>query len=242
MKKIRFVLILAIAVFILFVLKDAIIKASIESVVSYKTGLRIEIGGLKTSFSGSSISIKDMFILNPKGFDDRIMAELPEVYIDYDLSAILKRKIHLQNIKINLKELTVVKNKDGRKNLDHIKSLKKEKTERQKEKDPGPPGLQIDDLHLKMGKVIYKDYSSGEKPAITEFDINISARYKNLKNTDAITRLIIAKAMISTTLGALTDFEKFEDIASDALGEGKNVFKKTFEEIKSLFGTPEDEE
>ena len=242
MKKIRFILILAISVFILFVLKDVLIKASIESAVSYKTGLRIEIGELKTSFSKGFIRIKDMFILNPKGYDDRIMAELPEVSIDYDLPAILKRKIHLQNIKINLKELTIVKEKSGRKNLDHIKNLKKKKTEKQKEKDSGSLGMQIDNLYLKMGKVTYKDYSSGGKPTITEFDININARYKNLKNTDAIMRLIIAKAVISTTLGALTDFEKFEDIASDALGEGKNVFKKTFEEIKSLFGTPEDEE
>ena len=241
MKKIRFVLILAIAVFILFVLKDVIIKTSIESVVSYKTGLRIEIGGLKTSFSKSFISIEDMFILNPKGFDDRIMAELPEVYIDYDLPAILKRKIHLQNIKINLKELTIVKEKGDRKNLDQIKSLKKEKTEKQKEKDSRSQGLQIDNLYLKMGKVIYKDYSSGGKPTITEFDININARYKNLKNADAIMELIIAKAIISTALGKLSDFDGFEDIASDASGEGKNVFKKAFEEIKSLLGSPEDE-
>jgi len=241
MKKIRFVLILAIAVFILFALKDIIIKTSIESAVSYKTGLRIEIGELKTSFSKSFISIKDMFILNPKGFNDRIMAELPEVYIDYDLPAILKKKIHLRNIKINLKELTIVKEKGDRKNLDHIKSLKKEKTERQKEKDSGSPGLQIDNLYLKMGRVIYKDYSSGEKPAITEYNININARYKNLKNTDAIMRLIIAKAMISTTLGTLPDFDRFEDMTSDALGGGKDVFKKAFEEIKSLFGKPEDE-
>lgn len=242
MKKIHFVLTLAIAVFMLFLLKDIIIKASIESAVSYKTGLRIKIGELKTNFSKGFISIKDMFILNPKGFDDRIMAELPEVYIDYDLSAILKRKIHLKNIKINLKELMIVKEKDDRKNLDHIKSLKKKGTERQKEKDSGSQSLQIDNLYLKMGKVIYKDYSAGEKPMITEFDININARYKNLKNTDAIMRLIIAKALINTTLSTLSDFDRFEDIASDALDGGKNVFKKAFEEIKSLFGSPEDEE
>ncbi len=241
MKKIRFILILAIALFVLFLLKDTIIKASIESAVSYKTGLRIKIGELKTSFSKNFIDIKDMFILNPKGFDDRIMAELPEIYIDYNLSDILKRKIRLENIKIDLKELTIVKKKSGRKNLDHIKSLKKKETTKQKEKDSGPRSLQIDNLHLKMGKVIYKDYSFGGKPVITEFDININARYKNIKNTDAIMKIIIAKAVISTALNTFSDFDGFEDLASDVLGESKNVFKKAFEEIKSLFNSSEDE-
>lgn len=241
MKKISIILIIIIfTVVAASIAKDLIIKTSIEGIVSLATGLRMNIGSLKVSITDTYIDIKDMVIFNPPHFNDRVMLKAPEVYIDYDLLAILKKKIHLNEVRIDLRELTVVKNRANKTNLDYVKDLKPTQGEAAGEAS-GEQGrrLQIDNLRLKIGKVIYKDYSAGEKPQVSEYKINIDASYKNVKDTKEIMRLIISKAIISTAIGTISGVGKFgEDVASDTLEGGKDVLKKTADEIKDLFKSP----
>jgi len=154
------------------------------------------------------------------------MFSIPEIYIDYDLSALFRKKIHLKNVRINLKEFTIIKNQDGKRNIEYIKDLKKQGKPGKKQKSSSKSAkLQIDNLELKIGKVIYKVYSGEKDPHISEYKINIDARYKNLKSTNEIVTLIIAKAMMNTAIDTLLDFDKVKDIPLDTLESGKNILK-----------------
>lgn len=239
MKKVGVILIILICLIIsASVAKDVIIKNSVKGIASIATGLSLDIGELKTGIAKTYISINDLVILNPPHFNDRVMLDIPEIYIDYDLPSLLKKRIHLYNMRINLKELTVIKDKDGKTNLDYLKGLRQEGGDKEQKGRSKKGSFLIDDLNLKMGKVIYKDYSAGEEPIVSEYKVNIDSRYKNVRDAKEIIRIIIVKAVLNTAIGNLTDFRRFRDIGSDTIESGKDILEKTVTELKNIFEVP----
>jgi len=238
-KIINIIAILSVLTIGISILRDAIIKKSIENVVFLTTGLKLEIGQLKVSIPKSFVSIRDMKVLNPEKFEDRTMLTMPEIYIDYDPAPLLKKEVRLKEVRIDLKEFMVVKNSKGETNLEHVKGLGKTTDEKKEDKkSSGGPDIRIDELSLKIGKVIYKDYSSGGKPAVSEYNINIDARYKNVKNPGEIVKIITAKALMNTALGRLTDFNEFKSMPAGMLNEGRGTLKKTIDNLKNVIKSP----
>ena len=116
----------------------------------------------------TDITIENLKVFNPQGYDDAVMIDVPYVYMDYDFAALLKRKVHIQRMEVDLKQLQVIRNKDGKINLAYLApleskgsgsgSVSKESSSRFK--------VAIDSLKLKAEKVIYKDYSKNpESPS-----------------------------------------------------------------------------
>jgi hypothetical protein len=212
MKKVLYVVIgILIAVVVLSVFKDVLIKASVEKGTEIVTGLRLSIQGFKVGIIKTLVGIRNLKLFNPKGFQDKVMLDMPEIYVNYDLPAIFRGKIHLEEMRIDMKEFMVVKNKKGELNLDSLKVVKAQKEgEKPEEKDKGKvkiPEIQIDSLELKVGKVIYKDYSRGGAPSVKEFNVNINERYENITNPYSLVSLLVVKALMNTTIANLTNFD-----------------------------------
>ena len=196
----------------LFFGKNMIIKTSVSARVSAMTGLKLSIGSMNVGVFKSLIGINELQLHNPSGFDDNIMMDLPEIYVDYNLGAFMGGKVHLEEVRLNLKEFLVVKNADGQLNLDSLRVVKEtegeevEKDDEKKEKTK-MPDLQIDLLDLKIGTVIYKDYSKGTPPKERVFNVNSDERYENITDPQSFVRLIILKALKNTTIASLTNFD-----------------------------------
>ncbi len=228
MKKLLIILIgiLAIALILSFA-KDMIIKASVEKGVEVVTGLRLNTQSFRVGIINSLVGIKNLQLFNPKGYEDRIMLDMPEIYVDYDLPAIIKGKVHLEEVRINLKEFMVVKNEKGELNLDSLKVVQAQKEgEKPEEKEKGKaPEIQIDSLELKIGKVIYKDYSKGGAPSIKEFNINLDERYENITDPYSLVSLIVVRALMGTTIASLTNFDLggLKGTVSDTLASAQQI-------------------
>lgn len=204
--------IIAIAVLVvlitLSIFKDLIIKVAVEKGVERAAGLKIDIGSLNLGIFKSVVHIKGLKVYNPSQFKDRLMADMPEVYVDYDLPTIFGNNIHLRDLRIELKEFGVVKNENGELNLNSLKIVEAKK-EGMKPEDKGgkAPGVQIDNLRLKIGKAVYKNYSVQGGPLVKEFNLNIDERYKNVTDLYALVRIIVAKALSNTAIAGLTNFD-----------------------------------
>lgn len=83
-----------------------------------------------------------------------------------------------------------------------------------------------------------KDYSGRGKPSVSEYNINLDARYKNIKNPEEIIQIIVAKALVNTAIGKLTDFNKFKEMPMEVLEEGRGAFRKTMDELKNIIEAP----
>lgn len=195
MKKILVIaLIVILGLVCLGLAKDQIIKYVIVSVGSNVTGAKIEIGGFSLGLLKQTIRIKDFKIHNPVGFPKGVMADLPRVYVDADLFSILKGSMHLPIVTIELKELDLVKNQEGKLNVDSLK-VAKQSHEAEEKKPAKPLEMQIDQLNLDMGKIVMKDYSVAEGPSVQVYDINMKKSYKNITSAQQLTALLMTEPM-----------------------------------------------
>ncbi len=208
--------IVLVVIIALFFGKNMIIKTSVTTGVKAMTGLKLSIRSMNVGVFKSLIGINELQLHNPEGFKDALMMDLPEIYVDYNLGAIIGGKTHLEEVRLHLKEFVVVKNEAGELNLNSlkvVKSTKEEEEEGEAEKDDREkektemPDIQIDLLALKIDKVIYKDYSKGTSPKVKEYNVNIHERYEDITDPQSFVRLIIVKALKNTTIARLANFD-----------------------------------
>jgi len=272
MKKLfLFLLIIVLAtLLVFFVAKNFIVKIAVEKLVETTTGLPLTIKHLDINIPATTVNINDLVLMNPRGYRERIMIDMPEIYVDYDLRAIIKGEIHLKEARIYLKEFIVVKNRKGDLNLSAFKSVKKTRRPKKIEKKGKAPKLQIDLLELKVGKVIYKDYSGGGAPTVKEFNVNIHEKFRNIDDPDKFVNLVIAKALSKTSIARLADFDlaalhaSLRDIVSlnarkviddvgqvlngtgqkaqSAVGTATSAIQKTTQDLTERFRSPGEEE
>ena len=211
----------------LFIGKNMIIKASVTTGVKAMTGLKLSIGSMNVGVFKSLIGINELQLYNPSGFEDKLMMDLPEIYVDYNLGAIMGGKAHLEEVRLNLKEFIVVKNEAGELNLDSLRVVKETEGEEatkedEKKEKTEMPDIQIDLLELKIDKVIYKDYSKGTPPKEKVFNVKIDEQYENITDPQSFVRLIIFKALKNTTIASLTNFD-LEKLQSGISGTVKRT-------------------
>ncbi len=206
-KSFKFIIIFVVLILLVMFSKNLIARTVINNLVKSITGLHLSIKSINLGITTTNIDVEDLKLYNPRGFHDKIMADIPQIYIDYSLGALLKRKIYFREIKFDLKEFVVIKNKDGKLNIDSLKTVKKGKKEEVKEKREGLLKMQVDILHLKIERVIYKDYTKGlPPPMIKKYNINLNEKYTNITDPQQLAQLILYKALIKTSIAKLAGF------------------------------------
>jgi len=218
MKKI--IIVILILIIGIFLAKDLIVKTTVAAGIKAITGLGLTAKSMRVGIFKSRLDIEELKIFNSADFTEKLMLDMPKIYLDYDLFSFLKGKVHLRGLELNLKEFIVVKNAKGSLNLESLKAL-------QPKKGGEMPKIQIDRLDLDLGKVIYKDFSAGAKPAVTEFNLNIHQRYENITNPTALIGIIVTRALANTTISELANLNL------EFLGAGfKNTVSKTTQKIQ----------
>jgi hypothetical protein len=181
------------------IFKNQLIKTAITTGATNVVGAPVKINKFSLGIFNQTIRIKDFKIFNPEGFPEGVLVDMPEISVDYDLSALLKKNLHFKKLVIDLKQVGIYKNKDGELNVDSLKIVeqgqKSTKGAEKKEEPSEPMPMQIDVLTLKMGKVVYKDLSAGEKPSVEVFDIGISKTYENITSAQQLVVLLLAEPM-----------------------------------------------
>ncbi|HPB67618.1 MAG TPA: AsmA family protein [Candidatus Omnitrophota bacterium] len=211
-KLIKFIAFVLIALVIgVIVAKNIVIKTGIEQGVKLVTGLPMKIASMDISFTKFYVHVQGMQLYNPEGFPEKIMVDVPEVYVNLDVPALMKKKIHVKEVRFYLKEFVLVKNADSKMNLDHLKALQPKAGEKpDQETAPAPgkkemPAVQIDVLQLKVDKVVYKDYSKGGEPVITETKISLDERIENINDPNRLVQIIVFKTLTKTPFANLPD-------------------------------------
>ena len=232
----KILLVIIVLSLVIGVLKDAVVKFSVQQVVKAATGLNVNIGSLQVGFvMKRSVAIKNLEVFNPKVFADRVMADVPEIYVDYDLGSVFTSKVFLHEMRLNLKEFSIVKKKKGELNLNAVKLPKSE----------SPKDIQIGDLRLKVSKIVFHDYS--QNPALVkEYNVNLDERFQNVNGINALVRVVLFKAVSSSAAKNLINYdsEQLKSSVEGILAEGEKVIggavgdalRGATEKLKSVFG------
>jgi uncharacterized protein involved in outer membrane biogenesis len=116
----RLALLVLVLIVIFLLCLNSILRVIIEHNMSAQTGMDVEIGRFKLGWTKPTVEIQDLKIYNPSKFGGTPFLDIPEIHVEYDRTALLKKDFHLTLLRINLAELDIVKSTDGKLNINEL--------------------------------------------------------------------------------------------------------------------------
>lgn len=151
--------VLLVVVFLIF--KDPIIKAVARRAVREETGMETVIGKIETHLGAGTVTLSGFRLINPPEFGGGVFVDIPEVHAELDSDAAADGRVHFKLLRLNLAGAQVVKNKDGKTNLEYLDEHSRERAKlKKKKKKPHENETVfdgIDTFYFSLGKVGYTD-------------------------------------------------------------------------------------
>ncbi len=236
MKKAGLIVFLIFAVFFtLAVGKNVFVKSMLDRGLSKAAHVPVSIGGARVELRNAKIALTDLKIQNPRSFPEKMMLYAPEIAIDFDPKAFWSGKTHFEEVRLDLAELIVIRNREGQLNVDAMRPKGDPKRDPKRSSGSTLPKFLIDKLILTVGKVTYKDYSLGGDPVVQEFNIGIHDReYRNIDDPQSLVSLIVFETLTRTTLSSLVnlDLSAFQNDASGILSQGLNLLGSNKDKVQ----------
>lgn len=228
----KFLMLLLIVVVVLLLGKNFLIKYGAAAFVKVKSGMTLNMDYFKLRLLSSKVDIKGLNLYNSKQFENSRMISIPEIIVNLSVPKLFRNELYLKELRFNMEEFTVVKNKDGKINFQDFAAFKGEgKKEKAPKKEKGKKekaGFYIESFDLNIGKVVFKNYSGGGEPSVQEFEVNISKSYKDIDNVTSLASLIVVEALARTTIAKLAslDLSDMKTFSADAMRGGVEMTRK----------------
>ena len=262
-KKIGLVLLLIVAVLLSSLITSNLwLKHAIASAVYRITGFPVSIKKANLDLFSSKFEISGIELNNPAGFPQGRFASIPEIYADFDLSQFLsKRRLYVQELRIHIEEIAVVRNELGKTNIGQLKALTQRKDEMDEERQAtakvsSPEALDffIERLILTIRRFRYRNQA---KPFLPEQVINLGIEHEEflgVSNLLDVIRIIAIRITHKAAIGnlgvpvdilknhlelSLTQGQEFalrgtaiaQQFSTHALDEGKRLIQEASEDI-----------
>ena len=165
---IRWVFRLAVTLFTLVILlvvvavllKDVIAKSLTEKSLRDGTGMDAKIEKMEVGLATPTVSLEGLKLYNTTNFGPDTFLELPELRVEYVLGEAFRGRLHLKTVRLSIAELNIVKDKNGRTNLEMMQKAAKDQEKDQTQKKSGGPGVEfggIDTIYLSVGQLKITD-------------------------------------------------------------------------------------
>ncbi|MCM8775629.1 MAG: apolipoprotein A1/A4/E family protein [Candidatus Omnitrophica bacterium] len=228
MKKVLKLILTAVLVILVvfLVARNVIVKRVLETSISAVTGFSTKVGKINIDFPGK-VHVQDLKIHNPKGFERDIFVEIPEFYVSAALGPILRQeKIYLHELRLNLAQVNIEKNKEGISNVGLLSSVGAAKGEKPKpapQKGKAMP-FYLERLVLSIGKTSYMD-KSGPIPQNLSVDMKVENQvFEKIQDPGALVNLILLKILYGATFGNLgINPEQLQATVADIKSKGQEL-------------------
>ncbi len=190
-----------IVLFAVFMLKDFIFSWGVGKALSKVLGTRVEIGSASLGIISGSAKIKNIRVYQPQGFGGGLLLDAPLIQGSVKPLSIIAGEPHIRKLIIDIRDVQVVRDKNGVLNVDKLKVAKVEKEDK---KPDVKVKWRIDSLDLSIYRVVSKDLS-GQRPSIEAHELNIkNAHFENIQSAEALVSIILMQSLQSAAIkGAL---------------------------------------
>ncbi|MBI4000060.1 MAG: hypothetical protein HY351_05535 [Candidatus Omnitrophica bacterium] len=179
--------------------------------ISQVTGFPAEIQKTNLNLKDSKFGIYGLQVQNPSGFPKSHFVSVPEIFVDFDLGPFMtNRKLYIRELRLNIEEVSVIKNQTGESNISRLASVRKAKTgaqqqEQELEKAKSSEELKffVETLVLTIRRVRYQDQTNpliGEKTIDLRVDQEV---VRGLSSPADIVHLIVLRVIYKVALGNL---------------------------------------
>jgi len=196
-KKFLIVLGIILALLIGLVLaKDLIIKSAIEFGGSKALGTKVRLSGFHLSFSKQSVELNGLTVANPDGFPSGDMIAIDDIKVACLLQDLKEKKVHLTEVTFSVKELALIRNAQGKLNVESLKGSGSEEKNGGKKEKPAQGKAEysflIDKLTIAAPKVTYTELSPATANAQPQnFNLKFNKTYTNVDSVEKLTWLLI---------------------------------------------------
>jgi hypothetical protein len=234
--------------FAIFLLILAVIFHNWTAKTLLAVGLQAVLGApckveeVKVDFVNTQILFQGIQIGNPFGFPSGELAVVPKIFVDLDPRPLLQGVIRFETIELDLKELRVVRNRDGKLNLLSLKALAEPQaqTSTSNQKSGKTPlgssqRIQIDQLILSIGAATFTDLT-GSVPVQHSFNLRMNHEvYRNVNGPADVVKIIVWEVLRRIGIGGLENvMGQIRGDLSGSLGT-ENLLAKAVSAIREKF-------
>lgn len=173
---------------VLFLSRNFIARKSVELGVEKLTGFSIQIGSVYVGLFDGRIDARDIKLINPAGFEEKLFVDLPQLHIDYRLGSMLTGAPHINDMLVDIKQLVIAKNEKGESNAMKLKGVLST--------GGGSTKYRIDQLRIHVGTLTTVDRAGKAR----NIPLNVNATYNNITDSTDITRLVLLTVMSQVRL------------------------------------------
>jgi hypothetical protein len=171
-------IVLVVLVVALLLLKDRIFQSLVENRLEKSTGMKVSLRHAELELSSGKMRFDGLRLFNPVEFGDSSFIDLERLEVEIDRTALKQRQLYFHLLHINLTQLNIVEDKQGRLNLQAIKEQieRKNKESKPGKTSDGKPELPmkftgVETLKLSLGKVRKTNLNYPDKPVETDFAV-----------------------------------------------------------------------
>ena len=113
----RLIVLAVLAIALLLVFKDTILRMIAEHQIRAETGMDVKIGRFSSGIFSPVVTIENLKLYNTPEFGGTEFLIIPELHIELDADALAAQKVRIKLVRFNLAELDVVKNQAGQTNI-----------------------------------------------------------------------------------------------------------------------------
>ncbi len=176
-------------------LLNTIVKQVVESRLRSRTGLDPRIGLVDVGLLSPTITIENLKLYNTADFGGSVFIDMPELHLEYDLGAIRSGILHFKLVRLDLAEVALVQDKQGRMNVQDLDKRSREASRGKKSSVDDFKFTGIDTFNLTLGKFRLSNLASGREEEI-QFGIKnqISHNVKSEADLAGLNLLLASRA------------------------------------------------
>jgi hypothetical protein len=110
----RLLILLVVLLAFLVLCKDALIKSWLEHRIRAQTGMDVQIGRLDIGLFTPTVNFEGLRLFNTAQFGGMPLVDIPDLYLEYDRPAFLRRVLHFKLVRLDLEELNIVEDANGK--------------------------------------------------------------------------------------------------------------------------------
>ena len=134
--------------------------------VAETTGLRAEIGDISTALRSPFLQLRDVKLFNQPEFGGGSLLDAPEFYASFDPVLAAAGWLRFSEMRVNIAELTVIRDAQGRINLDHLEREYRTRDAERRRRGKHTNEMEfagIDRLDVTIGRILYVDHQKPER-------------------------------------------------------------------------------
>jgi hypothetical protein len=113
----RIVVLAVVAVVLLLVFKDSILRAITEHRIRAETGMDVKIGRFSSGLFSPVVTIENLKLYNTPEFGGTEFLVIPDLHVEFDANALADNKLRIKLLRCNVAEVDVVRNLSGQTNV-----------------------------------------------------------------------------------------------------------------------------